>query len=106
MFGFIKKNKAGKRAGKRKEKTKDLPAGHEGDSKQKGSQGLTGDALRTQALANARTARGHIGEETIQKIAAAMAKKQHNPMEKAKAQLANVDSDRITDELLYMLDDK
>ncbi len=101
MFGFgTKKNKTGKQ-----KKTKNLRAGHEDvNKKQSNGQGLAGDALRAQALANARKAREHIGEETIQKIAAAMAKKENNPMAIATRQLESADSDRIADEILFMLD--
>ncbi len=69
-------------------------------------QSLAGDALRAQALANARAARERIGDETIQKIAEAMAKKENSPMEKAKRQLESADTDRVLGELKWMLDNK
>ena len=43
----------------------------------KHSQGKTGDALRAQALANARTARENLGDDTIQKLAEIMKKKEN-----------------------------
>ncbi len=100
MFGFGQKNKKTKQTDKRgKKKSKELRAGcAEGKSESQ--------RIREEALANARAAREHIGEDTIQKIAAAMAKKENNPMAKAQAQLATADSDRVADEILYMLDDK
>lgn len=59
--------------------------------------------IREQALANARAARLSIGEETLEKIAAAMTKKQQSVMEQAKGQIRNADPDKVLDELLYML---
>lgn len=58
----------------------------------------------TQALANARAARERLGEETIQKIAEAIQKKQNSPMEQAKMKLARQDADRVADEILSMLE--
>ena len=106
MFGFgTKKNKKNKTD--KQKKPKKLRASCEGvTNKESDGQSLAGDALRAQALANARKAREHIGEDTIQKIAAAMAKKENNPMAQAQAQLQNADSDRVADEILFMLDDK
>ena len=98
MFGFgkTKKSKTDKRG---KKKSKELQASvEEGKSESQ--------RIREEALANARAAREHIGEETIQKIAAAMAKKQNSPMQKALRQIENADADRVADEIMYMLDDK
>ena len=75
-------------------------------SKNKQSQSLAGDALRAQALANAKQARENLGEDTIKKIADIMAKKQNSPVEQAKRSIQNADSKRVTDEILFMLDDK
>lgn len=97
MFGFKKNKKTDKRG---KKKSKELQAGSVEGKKSESQR------LREEALANARAAREHIGEDTIQKIAAAMAKKENSPMAQAKEQLANSDADRITDEILYMLDEK
>ncbi|MGB0720523.1 MAG: hypothetical protein ACPGRX_08615 [Bdellovibrionales bacterium] len=68
------------------------------------SQSLAGDALRAQALANARAARQHIGEDVLDKIAAAMTAKQQSAMEQAKRKLQSADPDRLLDELKFMLD--
>ncbi len=61
--------------------------------------------IREEALANARAARERVGEETIQKIAEAMTKKQNSPMEQAKAKITAADSHLVADEILAMLDD-
>ena len=105
MFGFGQKKTKKKNKTDKQKKPKKLRASCEGSKKESDGQSLAGDALRAQALANAQKAREHIGEETIQKIAAAMAKKENNPMAKAKAQIANADSDRVADEILFLLDD-
>lgn len=62
--------------------------------------------VRAQALANMRAARESMGDETIQKIAAALAKRQNNPIEKAKAQLSKADPDKVLDEFKWMMQDK
>jgi hypothetical protein len=60
--------------------------------------------IRAQALANARKAREAIGDETLQKIAAAMQKKQQSATEQAKRQIAEADADRVAEEILAMLE--
>ncbi len=62
--------------------------------------------IREEALANARQARAEIGEETLNRIAAAMTKKQNSATEQAKAQIAKADSERVLDEIMYMIDQK
>jgi len=62
--------------------------------------------IREQALANANAARENLGQETIDKIAAQMTKMQKSNMAKARAQLDEVDPDKMLDELKYMLDDR
>lgn len=69
------------------------------------SQRLSSEEIRAQALANARAARERVGEETIQKIAAALVQKQMSLTEQAKAQIARQNSDRVADEIRYLLDD-
>ena len=61
--------------------------------------------IREEAMANARAARAQIGEDTLDKIAAAMTKKQQSATEQAKAQIKAADSDRVVDEILFMLDE-
>ena len=60
--------------------------------------------IRAQALANARKAREAIGDETLQKIAAALQKKQNSATEQAKRQIAEADADRVAEEILAMLE--
>lgn len=58
----------------------------------------------TQALINARAARERLGEETIQKLAEAIRKKQESPFEQAKMKIAQQDAERVADEILSMLE--
>lgn len=60
--------------------------------------------IRAQALANARMARETIGDEALQKIAAAIRKKQTSALEQAKAKIAQTDADRVAEEILAMLE--
>ena len=70
-----------------------------------GSKKMTeSERIRAEALANVRTAREALGDETIQKIAEALKKKANSPMEQAKNKLAKVDTDRVLDEIKYMMD--
>ena len=62
--------------------------------------------LREQAMANARAAKEHIGEETLQKIAAAMTKKQQSALEQAKKDIHSADPDKVLDELKFMMDNR
>lgn len=116
MFGVFNKSKTDKR-----KKPKELQASCEGVSKKRGAQNKpekgrakvskgsqsnsTGD-IRAQALANARAARERLGEDTIQQIAEIISRKENNPFEQAKRKLATADSDRITDEIMFLLDEK
>jgi hypothetical protein len=65
--------------------------------------------IRAQALANARAARERVGEETIQKIAAALLQQQERQKisltEQAKAQIARANSERVVDEIRLLMDD-
>lgn len=110
MFGFGKnKNSKDKQTDKRAGKTAVPAASVQGDlskTNKASSQGLAGDALRAQALANAKAARAHIGEETLDKIAAAMHKKQKSAMEQAKRNIQNADAERVAAEILLMLEEK
>ncbi len=64
------------------------------------------EALRAQAMENVRAARENIGEDTLDRIAAAMTKKQQSATEQAKARIKEADPDRVLDELKWMLEDK
>lgn len=63
-------------------------------------------AIRAQALENARKARAVIGEETLQKIAAALQKKQESDMEKARNRIKSMDSGRVADNIKAMMEGK
>ncbi len=66
----------------------------------------TREQLLAQAHANAKIARETIGEETLDRIAAAMRKKQESAIEQAKAQIKSMDKDKVADHIKLMLDDK
>lgn len=59
-----------------------------------------------EAMKNARAARAEIGEETLDKIADAIRKKEQSDLERAKAKIKAMDDDRIADNLKAMLDEK
>ena len=62
--------------------------------------------LRSAAMDNVRAARENIGEETLDRIAAAMTKKQQSNTEQAKRSIQSTDAERVAQEILYMIDDK
>ena len=62
--------------------------------------------LREEAMANARRARESIGEETLDKIAHLMSKKQESLIEQTKQKVAETDAERVATEILMILDDK
>lgn len=68
--------------------------------------GQTREAIHAEAMANFSTARQNIGEDTLDRIAAAMARKEDSAMERAKRDLASVDTDKVLDELKWMMDQK
>ncbi|MCC7305536.1 MAG: hypothetical protein IT558_04660 [Alphaproteobacteria bacterium] len=76
------------------------------DSPVQKSQTPAGAELRAQALANVRAAREALGEDTIQKIAEAITKKQGNPTEQARAKIIKTDPTLVADEIIGMLDKK
>lgn len=96
MF-WSKKKKPPKKPGKQKKASK---------PETKGDERLSSEELRAEAMANVRAAREHIGEDTLDRIAAAMTKKQQSATEQAKAQIQSADPDRVLDEILYMLDER
>lgn len=100
----------GKKDKNKKNKTKDKRAvsnrNAAGCVGKKKSHGRSREAIQAEAMANFSAARAHIGEDTLDKIAAAMTKKQQSAMERAKRDLENVDVDRMLDELKWMLDNK
>lgn len=66
----------------------------------------TREEVHAQALENMRAARAHIGEETLEKIAAAMTAKQKSATEQAKRQIQESDPDKVLDELLLMMKER
>ncbi|MCD8563384.1 MAG: hypothetical protein LRY54_05010 [Alphaproteobacteria bacterium] len=104
MFWFKNQN-----TDKQKKKPAGVSAGQalgcEGGSSKDGQNGKS-QRLREEALASARAAREAIGQETLDKIAAAMTKRQQSATEQAKVQINRADPDKVLDELLYMLKNK
>ncbi|MCB1650863.1 MAG: hypothetical protein KDI46_02300 [Alphaproteobacteria bacterium] len=62
--------------------------------------------MRAQALENVRVARAHIGEDVLDRIAEAMARKQNSPMEQARARIQNTDPAKVALELKAMMEDR
>lgn len=63
---------------------------------------LTSEQIREQAMANARAARESIGQETLDKIAEALQKKQNSKAEQAKARIAEKSPREVAEEILAM----
>ncbi len=61
------------------------------------------EQIIAQAKANMSAARAEIGDETLEKIKAAMLKKQSSVIEKAKAQIKAADQDKVRDHLKYII---
>ena len=64
---------------------------------------MSSEEIRAQALENMQGARAHIGDETLQKIAALMTKKQQSAVEQAKREINAADTDKVLDEFKYMM---
>ncbi len=92
MFWFKDKNKKTNKQGKEQQKAQDSCV-EESKSQR----------LREEALAHAREARAHIGEDTLQRIATAIKAKEQSATERAKAQIAEADAERVALEVLGML---
>ena len=69
-------------------------------------QRLSREEIQAQALANARSAKENLGDETVQKIVAAMEKQQNSIMAKAKRDIEGAEVNKVLDELKFMLDSK
>ncbi len=97
-------NRTDKQGKPTNQNTKGLPAGSNNVG---GNGGQRPDSaeLRRQALANARAARERLGEDTIQKIAEALTKKQTSTIEQAKKKIKAADSDRIRDGIRDLMDE-
>lgn len=74
--------------------------------KKKAPKKLTREELLAQAKANASKARAEIGDETLQKIAAAMQKKEQSATEQAKNKIRAMDQNKVADHLKIMIEDK
>jgi len=61
------------------------------------------EQIIAQAKANMSAARAEIGDETLEKIKAAMLKKQASAIEKAKQQIKAADQDKVRDHLKFMI---
>ncbi len=103
MF-WSKKNNPDKKTDKRSKAPKGGPKASCGSvgTNNKG-QRLSSEEIRAQALANARAARERLGEETIQKIADALVRKQMSLTEQAKRQIARENSERVAGEIRLLL---
>lgn len=75
----------------------------EGEKKEMGQPSL--DQLRAQALENARAAREHLGEDTINRIAEIMKRKETSASERAKAQIRSHSIEDLTRELRALVEE-
>jgi len=103
MF-WSKNSKTNKKTDKRKRHQKERNGNKKSSVGKDIGHGSSREEIQAQAMANVRAARAHIGEDTLDKIAAAMTKKQQSAMEKAKRDIAGADVDKVLDELKFMLD--
>lgn len=81
MFGFLKKNKGGK-------------------NKKPSREELIADAK-----ANAARARADIGQENIEKMAAALRQEEMSEGKKAQERVKNMDKEKVADHLKIMIDE-
>jgi hypothetical protein len=63
----------------------------------------TREQIIAQAKASMSAARAEIGDETLDKIKAAMMKKQASAIEKAKTQIRAADADKVRDNIQFMM---
>ncbi len=64
------------------------------------------EALKAEAMANARAAREAIGDETLQKIAKALSEQNKSPGKRAQDQIRAMDNGHVADHIKSLLDDK
>ena len=64
------------------------------------------EALKAEAMANARAARAQIGDETLQKIAKALSEQNKSAGKRAQDQIRAMDHSHVADHIKSMLDDK
>ncbi len=75
------------------------------EKKEKAKAAARSKAIREEALANARAARENIGEDTLQKIAEHLSRKENSPFSQAKNRIQAMDKDHVADNLRVMLDE-
>ena len=63
----------------------------------------TREEIIAKAKASMAAARAEIGDETLEKIKEAMMKKQASAIEKAKAQIRAADTDKVRDNIQFMM---
>lgn len=64
---------------------------------------LSREEILAQARANMQAARAEIGDETLDKIKAALLKKQQSALEQAKNQIKSADTDKVRDHIQFMV---
>ncbi len=106
MFWGKDKKQSNKTSDKRSPSTKGKAAKERVCVGKNKGHGSKREAIHAQAMANFSSAKANIGEDTLDRIAAAMSRKENSPMERARRELASVDTDKVLDELKWMLDQK
>lgn len=97
MFGFFRGRKNAPKAGAQGAKqTKGAESSQDAPSR---------DEIMKQAMSNVRQARAEIGEETLNKVAEMIRRKENSEMEKAKAKIKSLDQERVADNVKAMLRD-
>lgn len=64
---------------------------------------LSREEVLALAKSRAAAAREEIGDETLEKIKAALLKKQNSAIEQAKMQIKNADQDKVRDNIKFMM---
>ena len=105
MF-WSKNNKTKNKTDKRKHQQKGAAGNKKSSVGKERGRGTSREEIQAQAMANFSAARQNIGEDTLDRIAAAMTKKQQSAMERAKRDIAGADVDKVLDELKWMLDSR
>lgn len=103
MFGLFgnNKKKAAQKSVKKPAKGKKAPASKAGNGAKPSR-----EELLAQAKANAARARESIGEETLDRVAEMLEKKKKNAaIEKARAQISEMDQDRVADTVRSWIDE-
>ena len=85
----------------KKKKGKD--GGNSADSDPAVTAKASREQIIAQAKANMSAARAEIGDETLEKIKAAMMKKQASAIEQAKAQIRAADEGKVRDNIQFMM---